>query len=39
MTAELSPALITQIFDPSTYIGASEAFIDNALAIHRRRVG
>ena len=39
ITAELSPALITQIFDPSTYIGASEAFIDNALAIHRRRVG
>ena len=24
--------------DPSTYVGASEAFIDNALAIHRRRV-
>ena len=38
ITAELSPALITQIFDPSTYIGASEAFIDNALVIHRRRV-
>ena len=38
ITAELSPALITQIFDPSTYTGASGAFIDNALAIHRRRV-
>jgi 3-carboxy-cis,cis-muconate cycloisomerase len=38
ITAELSPARITQIFDPSTYVGASEAFIDNALAIHRRRV-
>ena len=36
---ELSPALITQIFDPSTYLGASGVFIDNALAIHRRRVG
>jgi 3-carboxy-cis,cis-muconate cycloisomerase len=38
ITAELSPTRITQIFDPSTYVGASEAFIDNALAIHRRRV-
>jgi 3-carboxy-cis,cis-muconate cycloisomerase len=38
ITAELSSARITQIFDPSTYVGASEAFIDNALAIHRRRV-
>ncbi|MBV9566978.1 MAG: 3-carboxy-cis,cis-muconate cycloisomerase [Hyphomicrobiales bacterium] len=37
--AELSPELITQIFDPSTYLGASEAFINNALATHRRRLG
>jgi 3-carboxy-cis,cis-muconate cycloisomerase len=39
ITKELSPKLIEEIFDPSTYLGASQAFIDNALAIHRRRVG
>jgi 3-carboxy-cis,cis-muconate cycloisomerase len=39
ITTELSPGLIKQIFDPSTYLGASEAFVDNALAVHRRRAG
>jgi 3-carboxy-cis,cis-muconate cycloisomerase len=32
---ELAPELIAQIFDPSGYLGASEAFIATALAMHR----
>ena len=36
---ELSSERIAEIFNPLTYLGASDAFIDNALAIRRRRVG
>jgi len=39
IAAELSPEVVRRIFDASTYLGASNAFIDNALAAHRRRVG
>ncbi|MBV9520960.1 MAG: 3-carboxy-cis,cis-muconate cycloisomerase [Hyphomicrobiales bacterium] len=39
IAAKLSPEVVRRIFDASTYLGASNAFIDNALAAHRRRVG
>ena len=39
VAAELSPERIREIFDPSTYLGSCEAFIGNALAVHRRRAG
>jgi 3-carboxy-cis,cis-muconate cycloisomerase len=38
VAAELSPELIAQVFDPSTYLGASEAFIEAALERHRERL-
>jgi 3-carboxy-cis,cis-muconate cycloisomerase len=36
IAAELGPDLIAQLLDPSRYLGVCEAFIDNALAIHRQ---
>jgi 3-carboxy-cis,cis-muconate cycloisomerase len=36
IAAQLAPDLIARLFEPSGYLGASEAFIDNALALHRQ---
>jgi 3-carboxy-cis,cis-muconate cycloisomerase len=35
VTAHLAPDAIARLFDPSTYLGATQDFIDAALAVHR----
>jgi 3-carboxy-cis,cis-muconate cycloisomerase len=35
VTAQLAPDMIAHLFDPSGYLGATSAFIDRALAVHR----
>jgi 3-carboxy-cis,cis-muconate cycloisomerase len=36
---ELSPEELDQAFDPTTYLGASETFIDRALGVYRLEIG
>ncbi|SDR13888.1 3-carboxy-cis,cis-muconate cycloisomerase [Rhizobiales bacterium GAS113] len=36
VTAHLAPDAIAHLFDPSTYLGAAQDFIDAALAAHRK---